>query len=255
MDAKVKTIDLNVDVGELPSALANGSEERLLRLVSSANIACGGHAGDAASMKCVVGLCLAFGVNVGAHPGYPDKPGFGRTKVDVPLPQLEASLREQLESLVNIAINLRTTVRHVKPHGALYNEASRNRSLARCIARAALSVDNRFILLGLAGSLMLEVWKEEGFAVVAEAFADRRYDPGGSLRERRHPDAVITDPAAAADQALSIARDGLVVAVDGSRLRIDAQTICIHGDTKNASAIAAAVRKKLEEGGVTIRAF
>ena len=249
------TVDLNSDVGERASALLDGSEEQLLHLVSSANIACGGHAGDAASMKAVVTMCLACGVSIGAHPGFPDSARFGRTKIDIPASKLEASVREQVESLLDISAGIGATVRHVKPHGALYNAASKDRWFAEIIANAISSVDRNLVLVGLAGSVMLDVWRSAGFTVVAEAFADRRYEPDGSLRSRSLGDALITNPDDAATQAGGIVCDGVVVAVDGSRLAVQAQTICIHGDTENAIALTSRIRTRLLGAGVTIEPF
>jgi UPF0271 protein len=255
LNPKESKMDINADIGELPSALAGGSEERLIRLVSSANIACGGHAGDAASMRAVIKLCLSSRVRIGAHPGYPDKPGFGRRKLDLPPSQLESSLREQVGGLVDVATSLGTKLCHVKPHGALYNEAAVNADLARSFARAVAAIDKSLVLVGLAGSAMLKVWKAAGFRVVGEAFADRRYEADGSLRPRRFANALITDPAEAGEQALRIARDGVVVAVDGRRVDVDAETICIHGDTENAIAIAMEVRNRLLAVGVGVSPF
>ena len=248
-------VDLNSDVGERASALLDGSEEQLLRLVSSANIACGGHAGDTASMKAVVTMCLACGVSIGAHPGFPDRAHFGRTKIDIPASKLEASVREQVESLLDISAGIGATVRHVKPHGALYNAASKDRLFAEIIANAISSVDRNLVLVGLAGSLMLDVWRSAGFAVVGEAFADRRYEPDGTLRSRSLGDALITNPDDAATQVGGIVCDGVVVAVDGSRLTVRAQTICIHSDTENAIALASRIRAHLLGAGVTIEPF
>jgi UPF0271 protein len=151
------TVDLNSDIGERASALLDGSEEQLLRLVSSANIACGGYAGDAATMKAVVTMCLARGVGMGAHPGFPDRARFGRTKIDIPASKLEAGVRERVESLLDISAGVGATVRHVKPHGALYNAASKDCWFAEIIANAISSVDRNLVLVGLAGSLMLDV--------------------------------------------------------------------------------------------------
>ncbi|TSA16552.1 LamB/YcsF family protein [bacterium] len=249
------TVDLNSDVGERASALLDGSEEQLLRLVSSANIACGGHAGNAASMKAVVTMCLACGVSIGAHPGFPDRARFGRTKIDIPASKLEASVREQVESLLDISAGVGAIVRHVKPHGALYNAASKDRWFAEIIANAISSVNRNLVLVGLVGSPMLDVWRSAGFTVVGEAFADRRYEPDGTLRSRSLGGALITNPEDAATQAGGIVCDGVVVAVDGSRLTVQAQTICIHSDTENAIALASRIRTHLLGAGVTIEPF
>ncbi len=245
-------IDLNSDVGEFPAALADGSEDRLLRLVSSANIACGGHAGDASSMRALVRLCLSNGVSVGAHPAYPDRAGFGRMGMEIRESDLKTSIRQQVEALMTVAGELGAIVRHVKPHGALYNAAAKNADLSAIISDAISSVDRRLLLVGLAGTVMLDVWKSAGFATVGEAFADRRYEPDGTLRPRTVDGALIVDPVEAGRQALSISRDGVILASDGSRLSVDAQTICIHGDSENATAIASEVRDHLQRAGISV---
>jgi UPF0271 protein len=248
-------IDINADVGERTEALLDDSEERFLRIVTSANIACGGHAGDATSMRSVVSLCQSLGVSVGAHPAYPDKQGFGRSRLNMPLSELESSLVEQISSLLEIASLHGATVRHVKPHGALYNAAATDKDLALAIARAVANIDRNLVLVGLAGSLMLDVWRDFGFSVIAEAFADRRYEADGALRSRALPGALITDPLEAATQALRIVKEGVVESADGSAVQLDAQTICIHGDTSNAVLIAGTVRMALEQSGVVLKSF
>lgn len=255
MAVEYKHIDVNADVGERPEALLDGSEEGLLRLVTSANIACGGHAGDASSMLAVVKMCLSLGVSIGAHPSYPDNAGFGRARLSMSLSELERSLVKQLASLHDVASQCGATLHHVKPHGALYNAAMSDVDLASTIARSVAAVDPGLRLVGLAGSPVLDLWRGLGFAVVAEAFADRRYEPDATLRSRGFPDALIVDPDEAARQALSIALNGCVVGVDGSRVRVAARSICIHGDTPGAHLIANAVRKELQGSGVTVEAF
>jgi UPF0271 protein len=255
MTPESKCIDINADVGEYKAALLNGSEGRLLRVVSSANIACGGHAGDAASMRSVVRLCQSLGVSIGAHPGYPDRRGFGRSKLNMQLSELEVSLVEQIDALLEIASLCGASIHHVKPHGALYNAAATDGELAAVIARAVSVVDRKLVLVGLAGSPMLDVWRGLGFSVIAEAFADRRYEPNGILRSRGLPGALIVDPAEAAKQALLIVRDGGVKSVDGSMVQLSAQTICIHGDTPNAVLIAEGVRRTLEQSDVVLKSF
>jgi 5-oxoprolinase (ATP-hydrolysing) subunit A len=255
MSPGTNCIDINADVGERADALLDGSEERLLRIVTSANIACGGHAGDAASMRAVVRLCQPLGVSIGAHPAYPDKQGFGRARLNIPLSQLENSLVEQISSLLDIASSCGATLHHVKPHGALYNAAATDRDLALAIARAVANVDRNLVLVGLAGSLMLDVWRDFGFSVIAEAFADRRYEANGTLRSRALSGALITDPLEAATQALRIVKGGVVESADGSAVQLNAQTICIHGDTTNAALIAGTVRMALEKSGVDLKSF
>ena len=255
MTPKNKCIDINADVGEYAEALLNGSEERLLRVVTSANIACGGHTGDAASMRAVVGLCQSLGVSIGAHPGYPDRQGFGRTRLDISSFELEASLAGQINALLGIASQCGVTVHHVKPHGALYNAAATDKDLAATIARAVAAVDRSLVLVGLAGSPVLDVWQNLGFSIIAEAFADRRYEPNGTLRSRGLPGALIVNPAEAARQALLIAQGEAVTSSDGGGIQLNAQTICIHGDTANAPLIAEAVRQALEQAGVVVKSF
>jgi len=247
-------MDLNADVGESPSALADGSEERLIAMVSSVNVACGGHAGDHASMHAVVMLAMRHGVAVGAHPAYPDRRNFGRRELDMSHVDLTASIKRQVTDFVNIAGSLGTTIRHIKPHGALYNAAAHDRPVAELIGQCLLPWRGRVHLVGLAGSIMLEVWASMGFRVAAEAFADRRYEPDGRLRSREHDDALIHDKADAARQAIQIAEQGTVLALDGSVHACRADTICLHGDAAGAMERVIEVRRALEAGGIRIAA-
>lgn len=224
------TIDLNCDMGELEDA---AHEAALMEYITSANIACGGHAGDESTMERTARLALARGVRIGAHPSYPDRANFGRVEMALPAAAIEQAVREQIERLENVVTNLGGRVAHVKAHGALYNVAARDKAVARAIGAAVAEWNPRAIVLGLAGSLALDVWRGIGLPVAAEAFADRRYEPDGSLRSRKFADALITDPAEAAAQALHFAREGKV------------QTICVHGDTPGAVEILKAIRKAL----------
>jgi UPF0271 protein len=251
----MNVIDINSDLGERPQALLDGSEEMLLAKISSANIACGGHAGTRKTMEHVVRLCLKHGVGVGAHPGYPDKENFGRREMDLSLDDIESTVFEQVKRLMDAAKELGASVRHVKPHGALYNSAVENQALAIAIGRGVLRVDKSLILIGLAGSPMLGVWTNLGMRTVGEVFADRRYEPDGRLRHRSHSDALITDPADAAAQVMSFVRHGFIVAADGTRLPLNAHTICVHSDTPNAVAIVAAVRQSLEGEAFQVRSI
>ncbi len=246
-------IDINADVGERPEALVDGREEQLLALVSSANIACGVHAGDPSTMERVIRLCARYGVNIGAHPSYPDRANFGRVEMDLSSAEIEECMRSQIATLVELADKLHCGVRHVKPHGALYNVAAKNARVAKAIAEGVKRVDNRLILLGLAGSPMLNTWENAGLSVAAEAFADRRYEPDGSLRSRKLPDAVISNPSEAVEQVLGIVKRGLVVTADGGTLKAEAQTICIHSDTEGAIEIAHSLRHVLPKEGIEIR--
>jgi UPF0271 protein len=245
------TIDLNCDVGERED-LATVVQESLMESITSASVACGAHAGDEALMRLTLSQALVHGVTIGAHPGYPDRANFGRLDLEMPIADLEASVEGQVRVLVSLASEVGVEVRYVKPHGALYNRAARDLELARAIARAVSRVDRDLAIVGLAGSPALDVWREAGMRVAAEAFADRRYEPDGSLRARRHPDALLRDPEDAARQALRIATRHEVVAWEGSVVKIEAETLCIHGDTPGAVEIARSVRKRLEESGVRV---
>jgi UPF0271 protein len=257
----LNSIDLNCDMGELPSAVVDGTQETLLRFVTSANIACGGHAGDAQTIRTTVEQALRAGVAVGAHPGYADRENFGRLELNLPLEELIASIRRQVRALDEGVSACGASIIHVKPHGALYNQAVKNVELASAIAQGVSRAVSEFatrptslpVMVGLAGSAMLDVFRDAGFPVAAEAFADRRYEPDGTLRARKFDDALIHDPAEAAGQALTIAQRGLVIASDGSQVAIAAQTICIHGDTVGAPQIAAAIHRTLREAGITLR--
>ena len=282
----MKRFDLNCDMGELPEAIADGTQEALLRSITSANVACGGHAGNEQTMKTTIEQALRAGVAIGAHPGYPDRANFGRLELQMSPDKLAESVCEQILALAKIAEECAARIVHVKPHGALYNQAVSNRELAEVIANGvakALSLHSTLknatdchperregsaslpsptrglckdvILVGLAGSPMLDVFRKAGFAVAAEAFADRRYEPDGTLRSRKFDDALIRNPAEAARQALGIAERGVVIASDGSAVAVDAQTICIHGDTPGCVQIAAAVARALREAGIGVGAL
>jgi len=245
------TIDLNCDVGERED-LALSVQESLMESITSASIACGAHAGDETLMRLSLRQALARGVTVGAHPGYPDRANFGRVDLEMPIADLEASIEGQVRVLASLASEVGVEVRYVKPHGALYNRAARSVELARAIARAVSRVNRDLAIVGLAGSPALDVWREAGMRCVAEAFADRRYEPDASLRARRHPDALLRNPEDAARQALRIAARHEVVAWDGSVVKMEAETLCIHGDTPGAVEISRSVRKRLEEAGVRV---
>lgn len=246
------TIDLNCDMGEIPADIANGTQEALMRSITSANIACGGHAGDAHTMETTIKQALRHNVAVGAHPGYPDKENFGRLELKMETAEVADSVFEQVRALASVADKGGARVVHVKPHGALYNQAVKNRELARAIADGVARWRRDAILVGLAGSLMLDVFRDAGFAVAAEAFADRLYEPDGTLRSRKFDDALIRDPARAAKQALDMAQRGVAIARDGTEVKLAPQTICIHGDTPGSTNIAVAVAKTLREAGVQL---
>lgn len=246
-------IDLNLDAGERPEAIADGSERALVALVSSVSIACGGHAGDEATMAATLELARSLGVACGAHPGYPDRAGFGRTSMHLAPAAIAAAVRAQVEALARLAAARSVPLRHIKPHGALYNDAAYDPAVAAAIAAGAAPWREELRLVGLAGAPCLEVYRAAGFAVLAEAFAERRYEPDGTLRSRRFPDAVIGDPDEAAAQAARVACRHEVVAVDGSVVEVRADTLCLHSDSPAALAVAHAVRRALTAAGVAVR--
>jgi 5-oxoprolinase (ATP-hydrolysing) subunit A len=245
-------IDLNCDMGEVPEAIADGTQEALMRSITAVNIACGGHAGDEQTMKTTIKQALRWKLAIGAHPGYPDRASFGRLELKMPAEEIANSVFEQVHALAKVAERCDARVVHVKPHGALYNQAVRNRELAEAIAEGVARWSRNVVLVGLAGSPMLDVFREAGFAVAAEAFVDRRYEPDGTLRSRKFADALIRNPEEAAWQALGIAERGVVIASDGSEVSVDAQTLCIHGDTPGAPEIAATVARTLREAKIAV---
>ncbi len=245
-------IDLNCDMGEIPEAVVDGTQEALMRSITSVNIACGGHAGDEQMMRATIEQALRHKVAIGAHPGYADRANFGRVELKLSAEEVADSVFAQVRALAKIAESFGARVTHVKPHGALYNQAARDRELAGAIAAGVARWSTVVVLVGLAGSAMLEVFREAGFAVAAEAFADRRYEPDGSLRSREFPDALISDSAEAAAQAVRIVKKGNVIASDGSEVAVAAETICIHGDSSGAPQTALSVASSLRAAGIKV---
>jgi UPF0271 protein len=245
-------IDLNSDVGESYGAWSMGQDDALIPLVTSVNIACGAHAGDPLIMQRTVALARDAGATIGAHPGYPDRDGFGRRELGLAGEELEASILYQLGALAAFVRDANAELRHVKPHGALYHRAAQDPSVAQAVARAVRRFDPSLRLVGLCGSPLLDAGREEGLAVAAEAFADRAYEPDATLRSRSYDDAVVPDPESAAEQAVSIVVLGKVLTVDGTSVPLRADTLCIHGDTPNAWEYVMAVRAALEASGVTV---
>ncbi len=220
------TLDLNADLGESRAALDDGSQEQLLRYLTSANIACGGHAGDAETMRLTLLQCRARGVAPGAHPSYPDRENFGRLTMNLPPDALAATIAEQIDALAQLARDLGLALTHIKPHGALYNDAARDPAIAQAILAGTRHYPD-LVLYGLRGSVMLQVFAAAGRRTAREIFADRAYQPDGSLRPRHLPGALLTDPAAAVANVRALAHD--------------ADTVCIHSDTPHALELAAAV--------------
>jgi UPF0271 protein len=248
----MKWIDLNCDMGEIPAAIDDGTQEALMPFLSSVNIACGGHAGDESTMKKTVEQALRWNLAIGAHPSYEDRAHFGRTERQLPAQVVAETVYEQVRALARVAVSCGTKLVHVKPHGALYNQAAREAALAEAIAAGVARWDRSLILVGLAGSATLDAYRRAGFAVAAEAFADRRYEFDGSLRSRKCENSLIRDPEEAARQALRIAETGEVVAHGGAKIPVVAQTICIHGDTPRARDIVEAVARGLRQAGFEI---
>ena len=248
----MRRVDLNCDMGELPEMLANGSQEALMKFVTSANVACGGHAGDEEMMQATIEQAMRHGVAVGAHPGYEDRENFGRVELQLTPEEIRNSVYRQLITLALVAGKCGARVVHVKPHGALYNQAAKDAAIARAIAAGVRLCTKDVVMVGLAGSVMLEEFRAAGFSVAAEAFADRRYERDGSLRARKFRDALLDAPEKAAEQAVRIVEGQGVLTREGTVVPVDAQTICIHGDTPGAERIAETVRKRLEDSGVKV---
>ncbi|MCP4543043.1 MAG: LamB/YcsF family protein [Chloroflexi bacterium] len=245
-------IDLNCDMGESFGRYGIGDDAALMPLITSANIACGLHAGDPLVMERTVNLASEHGVGVGAHPGFPDLQGFGRRGMQLAPDEVEVFVLYQIGALAAFAQAAGADLVHVKPHGALYNLAAKDRSLAEAIARAVARFSRQLILVGLSNSLLVEAGLEAGLPVAREAFADRAYEVDGSLRSRKLPGAVLHDPAQAAEQAVRIARDGIVIAYTGKEVPVQAETICLHGDTPTALSIAQSIRQALTSAGVDV---
>jgi UPF0271 protein len=240
-------IDLNADVGE-----GVGDDPGVLPSVSSANIACGFHAGNPALMRSTVQLARRHWVAVGAHPGFQDLEGFGRREMRVSTAELENLVAYQIAALAGVAALEGMRLSHVKPHGALYNMAARDAGMSDAIARAVRAVDASLVLFGLSGSELVAAGERAGLRVASEVFADRGYWPNGNLAPRGTPGAVMTDIEDVARRAVGMARDHAVTSVDGSSVSVRADTICIHGDTPGAAALARAVRSALIAAGIDI---
>lgn len=230
------------------------NDAALMPLISSANIACGGHAGDLDTIKRTVDLAIEHNVAIGAHPGYADRDNFGRTEMRLSADEVRSLIHEQVGSVVEIAAKAGARVRHIKPHGALYNAAARDNELAARIAAAVHEIDKDLLLFGLAGSCSLTTAAEAGVRPVSEVFADRTYQRNGRLTPRSEPNALIENDEDSLRQVLDMVHYGRVRTVDGIVIRIDAETICIHGDGSRAVEIAVGIRRALEEIGVTIAA-
>ena len=247
------SIDLNADLGETVDGVQTADDEAMFAVISSASVACGGHAGDAASMRASVERATRFRVAIGAHPSYPDRAGFGRTRLTLTLAELRASISEQLDALVGAGAD----IRYIKPHGALYHAVSADEAEAGALAAAVSDLSSRLgrpvPILGLEGAIAAAA-AAAGLPFVREAFLDRGYRPDGSLVPRGEPGALLDDPAIVAARAVRLTRFGLVDAADGSDLTADAASLCLHGDSPAAVAMARAVRAALDADGIEVRA-
>ncbi len=239
-------IDLNCDMGE-----NIGNDAGIMPYITSANIACGFHAGDADTMRETVRLAKRFGVAVGAHPGWRDREGFGRNEMSLPLEAVETLVWEQVNTLAEIAKAEGVELHHIKPHGALYNQAAKNRALANAIARAVKTVSRELVLVGLAGSGLVEAGIEVGLKVANEGFPDRNYNPEGTLVSRKEPRAIIESPEEIAKHAIELVQNG--IDFNGRRVRVD--TLCLHGDHPRAAENARAVYESLKNHGMVIAAL
>lgn len=248
-------IDLNSDLGESFGQWHMGDDAAMLGIVTSANVACGFHAGDPAGILRTLKAAASHGVTVGAHVGYPDLVGFGRRNMDIASDELRADVIYQIGALRGLARAAGTQVRYVKPHGALYNTIAHDRRQADAVLAAIDDVDASLVLMTLAGSALNDWARKAGLRVAAEAFADRAYNRDGSLVSRREAGAVLHDADQVAERMLRLVRDGVIECIDGHDIALEADSICVHGDSPGAVALAAAVRSRLKSAGIELRAF
>lgn len=249
------SIDLNADLGEGAGTERLEDDRKLLSLVTSANIACGYHAGDAVSIRETVRAAADLGVTIGAHPSYPDRLGFGRREMKIADVELKRHIVDQIGILADACSAAGTKLRYVKPHGALYNAATRDRHVADVIAESIASFDRGLVLLGLAGNSMLDAAVDAGLAVAAEAFADRGYETDGTLVPRGQSGALLEDPAAIAERAVTLVRTQKLISRGGAELHLRADSLCTHGDGPNARAILETLRAKMEAAGIAVAPF
>ncbi|MCO6553324.1 MAG: LamB/YcsF family protein [Gilliamella sp.] len=248
-------IDLNSDLGESFGQWQMGNDEAMLKVVSSANVACGFHAGSPAGILKTLKAAKTNNVQVGAHVGYPDLVGFGRRNMDIATDELTADVIYQIGALKGLATSIGTKVSYVKPHGALYNTIAHDKRQAMAVIDALCAVDSTLTLVALAGSKLIDWAKESGLSVVAEAFADRAYHADGTLVSRKEIGAVLHDPDLVADRMVQLVNDGGVMSIEGQFVRIEAGSICVHGDSAGALAMAQKVRQKLQQNGIHIASF
>ncbi len=248
-------IDLNCDLGESFGAYKIGMDEEILPYVTSANIACGFHGGDPVVMEKTVALCKKYGVRAGAHPGFPDLAGFGRRNMSLSPNEVKTSVMYQIGALNAFCRGAGIRLCHVKPHGALYNMAANDYELAKAICQAIKEVDGSLVLLALSNSEMLRAAKDTGVSAASEVFADRAYEGDGSLVPRSRKGAVIEDEELALKRVIRMAKEGVVEAIDGSTISIDADSVCVHGDGGKALEFVKRIRKGFSEAGIEVKCF
>ena len=247
------SVDLNCDMGEGFGAWKMGNDAELMKYVSSINVACGFHAGDATTMRKTVEMAIEKGVAIGAHPSFPDLQGFGRREMSLSSSEVFDIVLYQVSALKGICEAFGTKLHHVKPHGALYNQAAKEKPLAKAIAESIKAIDSGLILYGLSGSFLISEGAAIGIKTADEGFADRTYQTNGTLTPRSQADALIENTDQAASQVLQMLKENTVVSAAGERVQLKAETICIHGDGKNAVEFAKEINNKLKENGITIQ--
>lgn len=248
----MRTVDLNCDMGESFGPWVMGNDAELMKYISSANIACGFHAGDPTTMRRTVELALENDVAVGAHPGYRDLQGFGRRNISMPPGEVRDLVLYQVAALKGVCEAAGTVLRHVKPHGALYNQAASDPEIAAAVASAVAEIDGGLTLFGLSGSLLISAARDRGLKTASEVFADRTYQGDGTLTPRSAPLALIKDAADGVRQAVQMIEQGIVTAVDGSEVSIQADTVCLHGDGEHAAEFVRAIRTEFDARGIRV---
>lgn len=251
----MSTIDLNSDLGEnVPDRIVS-DDESMLAIVTSANVSCGFHAGSPEGIRATLDAAVRGGVVIGAHPGYHDYENFGRTRVEIDSATLQAHVEYQLGALIGLASAVGGSVSYVKPHGALYNTIARDERQSADVVAAIKAINPNLVLLGLAGGVVLDVAERVGLSAAAEAFADRAYTPDGQLVSRTEAGAVLHDPSSVAERMVRLAEEGMIRAIDGTDVRVVAQSICVHGDSPGSVEMAAQTKRMLQDAGVKIAPF
>jgi len=251
----MRTIDINCDMGESVGNRRVGNDQEVFPYITSSNIACGFHGGDPLHMHRTIETAIAYQVQIGAHPGFPDLAGFGRRNVELPPDELKAIIKYQLAAICGMAKSLGTSVKYVKPHGALYNQASGDEEISKILITAVREIDPGLLIMGLSGSVFQEICRSENVSFIAEGFADRSYCADGSLCPRALPGAVISDPEKASRQVMSMVLENQVKSIEGEVIPLVVQSICVHGDNPSAVDILKAIDASLVAVGVMKKSF